>query len=392
MEIKDLLIKAILGTLSSEESEELRLWREADVANEQLYRRLVDTGFLQREYSRRRSADVARPLVDMQTRIGAVAHRRQLRWWRIAAVVAAVVALGSLAFTYNLTREVSPSAGIQCGTMRASLQLVGGTSGADAPVVDLTCDEASGPSATTAQLLARYRADARRPTLSAPGDVESSAAQSLSLITPRGGEFRVTLEDGTEVFLNAQSQLIYPETFDAAERRVSVRGEAYFRVARDEHKPFIVEVDGQAVRVLGTEFNIHSYAEDDVVATTLVSGSIALQPIGAGDAQLLLTPGHQAVFSKEAHDIQVVAVDTDVATSWKDGKFVFENQTLEQIMITLARWYDFTYDFADRRAAQTVFMGRIPRYADFADVVRILSSSGGLHFDVSGKHVSVASR
>lgn len=392
MERKDLLMKAILGTLSSEEAEELRLWREADAANERLYRRLVDAEFLQREYGRRRSADVARPLADMQGRIDAVAQRRQLRWWRIAAVVAAVVALGSLAFTYTFTREGAPSAGIQCGSMRASLQVVGGSPDAEAPVIELTSDEASGQSVTTAQLLARYRADSRSRTSTAPHANESPSAQSLSLITPRGGEFRVTLEDGTEVFLNAQSQLIYPETFEAAERRVSVRGEAYFRVARDEHKPFIVEADGQAVRVLGTEFNIHSYPEDDAVATTLVSGSIALQPIGAGEAQLLLTPGHQAVFSKEARDIKVVAVDTDVATSWKDGKFVFENQTLEQIMLTLARWYDFTYDFADRRAAQTVFMGRIPRYADFADVVRILSSSGGLHFDVSGKHVSVASR
>ena len=169
-------------------------------------------------------------------------------------------------------------------------------------------------------------------------------------------------------------------------------GEAYFHVARNEQQPFIVEADGQAVRVLGTEFNVRSYAEDADVQTTLVSGSIALQPIGAGDAQLLLTPGHQAVFSKTEHDIQVHSVDTEVATSWKDGKFVFENQTLEQIMLTLARWYDFTYDFADRRAAQTVFMGRTPRYADFADVIAILESSGGLHLKVDRQHVSIASK
>ena len=213
----------------------------------------------------------------------------------------------------------------------------------------------------------------------------------LSLVTPRGGEFRVTLEDGTEVWLNAQSRLIYPETFSETERRVQVEGEAYFRVARNEEKPFLVETDGQLIRVLGTEFNVRSYAEDTAVQTTLVHGSIAMQPIGAGEAQLLLTPGHQALFDKSAHDINVHSVDTEVVTSWKDGKFVFENQTLSQIMLTLSRWYDFDYEFLDEAAAKTVFMGRIPRYSDFDDVIAILEHSGGLSIKVKGKRVEVRS-
>lgn len=384
LDTSNLMLKAILGTLTEEEAEDLLRWREADEENERLYQQTVSTDFLEREYRRRQGVGHERPLQDMKARISNSGQSRQLRWWRAAAIFAAVMALGSIAYTYiESTRARQGLSEIHAGSAQATLQV------ASLPALPVSEGAVTESSMTSQELLAAYRRkvsalNSKSSTLDA-----QSSTLSLSLSTPRGGEFRITLEDGTEVLLNAQSQLIYPETFAADERRVQVKGEAYFRVARDEQKPFIVETDGQALRVLGTEFNVHSYDNDPSVETTLVSGSIALQPLGAGDAQLLLTPGHQAVFSKAGRDIQVRSVDTEVVTSWKDGKFVFENQTLEQIMLTLSRWYDFEYEFADASAAKTVFMGRIPRYADFADVVEILESSGGLRIQVSGRKVVV---
>ena len=381
-------MNSVFETLSPEEQEAVRAWSAADAANEELWRQTTDSAFLETEWRRHRQVDTARPLAAMQARIAQQRQHRQLRWWRAAAIFAAAVALGSLAYIYIQGLHAHDAgSGISAGTVHAMLQVVDEHGSATGEVVEFRDLRAGDQPLTTEQLLADYRS--QQSALPRPRQEHSPTPASLSLITPRGGEFRIALEDGTEVWLNAQSQLIYPEHFALSERRVKVSGEAYFKVARDEQKPFIVEADGQAVSVLGTEFNVHSYAEDSHVETTLVSGSIALQPIGAGAAQLLLTPGHQAVFSKAEHDIQVRSIDTEVATSWKDGKFVFENQTLEQIMLTLSRWYDFTYSFADRRAAQKVFMGRIPRYADFADVVEILESSGGLRMTVEGKEVSI---
>jgi len=201
----------------------------------------------------------------------------------------------------------------------------------------------------------------------------------------------VTLEDGTEVWLNAESQLRYPETFDAAERRVEISGEAYFKVARDEQRPFYVVSGGQEVRVLGTEFNIHAYQDEAAVYTTLVSGSISLRPLH-GKSQLVLTPGNQAVFSKDDTAARVHSVDTDVVTSWRSDAFVFEDQTAEQIMRTLSRWYDFQYEFADQQAAQTIFMGSIPRYGSFADVVSIFHKMGGIRIRQNGKKIVISSR
>lgn len=384
-----LLLKALLGTLTSEEGEELRAWREADAENERLYQQTIDPAFLQHEYAKRQSVNYARPLSAMEARIGTRGRKSGLRpfLWGAAASLAVVLLAGALAYLYLYHRPIED---IQPGGMRAMITYP------DGQMMALTAPLSSIPDRPGAASSrdGGVRADSIEDGSSAafPPTGEEGEVLAISLTTPRGGEFSVTLEDGTEVWLNAQSRLVYPETFAGAERRVQVEGEAYFRVSRDAHRPFLVETDGQLVRVLGTEFNVRSYAEDETVQTTLVRGSIAMQPVGAGTAQLLLTPGHQAVFDKNVHDIKVRSVDTEVVTSWKDGKFVFEHQTLEQIMLTLARWYDFSYRFADRRAAQTEFMGSIPRYADFTDVIAILESSGGLRLSVKGRNVTIESK
>ena len=212
------------------------------------------------------------------------------------------------------------------------------------------------------------------------------------LTTPRGGEFKVTLEDGTEVWLNAESQLRYPAEFEGAERRVQVSGEAYFHVAKDAERPFYVETAGQVIRVTGTEFNVNAYADDSQVFTTLVSGGITTRLLSGNGGELVLTPGHQTVMQMGSNRISVRSVDTDIVTSWTRGKFVFENQTLEQMMRALSRWYDFEYEFADEQSRQTVFMGSMPRYGDFSEVLEILEKSGGLRFRQHGRMIIISKK
>ena len=212
------------------------------------------------------------------------------------------------------------------------------------------------------------------------------------LTTPRGSEFKVVLEDGTEVWLNADSQLRYPDEFEGAERRVRVSGEAYFKVAKDEQRPFYVETAGQLIRVTGTEFNVNAYADDQQVLTTLVSGGITTRLLNGNGGELVLTPGHQTVMQMGGDRITVRSVDTDIVTSWTRGKFVFENQTLEQMMRTLSRWYDFEYEFSDDQSRQTVFMGSMPRYGDFSEVLDILEKSGGLKFRQRGRMITISKK
>ena len=144
------------------------------------------------------------------------------------------------------------------------------------------------------------------------------------------------------------------------------------------------------LQVHGTEFNVMSYAEDQFVYTTLVEGSISICPDNSNPSELILTPGHQAVFAKADCSTSVQRVKTEVVTSWRNGMFVFEDQTLDRIMRQLSRWYDFTYAFSGDDVASTVFMGRMPRYGTFGEVLDILERSGNLSFRVSGKQIMIS--
>ena len=173
---------------------------------------------------------------------------------------------------------------------------------------------------------------------------------------------------------------------------MEVSGEAYFKVAKNAEKPFYVVSGGQEVRVYGTEFNVHAYQDEPTIFTTLVEGSISLKPVEGNRSELMLTPGNQAVFSRSDASARVRKVDTEVVTSWRSGVFVFENQNLEQIMRTLSRWYNFEYEFADQRVAQTEFMGSIPRYGNFSEVVDIFQKMGGIQLVQHGSRVVISTK
>ena len=377
--IARLIYKCIVGmTLLPEESAELEQWRKADPKHEETYRRLLDPRFLEREYRRMNAVDPVRPMADMQARIRKeMRPRRRMRWATTLAFVASLAAMFCIGYFWDRPlHEVSdrPSlaqqlkeASIVVGKTQAVLTTPGGE--------ELALND-------DAEHNMRLMADNRT------GE-KTHEARINKLTTPRGGEFKITLEDSTEVWLNAESQLIYPESFTESERRVTVRGEAYFKVAKDSLRPFYVESGDMAIRVYGTEFNINAYAEENSIYTTLVTGSIALRPLRSTKAELILTPGHQAIFKKDDHSTSVRSVDTKAVTSWHNGRFTFEEQTLEQIMRTLSRWYNFDYEFDDDHLAGIIFKGSAPRYAELSEVLSILEKSGGISFHVREEKIII---
>ena len=386
--ISRLLYGLATGTLGDDERRELEEWCGDSAERRQLCVRMCDADHLEREYLRRKAvqAGIERPLADMQRRIrrggGISVLRGGERRLVIASVAAALFIALFAAWTIMVRRDAPlPESGelrqtafadIRPGGVKATLTTAGGE---NLPL------GASDEGTAVAAIAARHKETA--------AEAVQEEVRKLCLDVPRGGEFRIILEDSTQVWLNSESRLTYPESFTATERRVSVTGEAYFAVAKDE-RPFYVETDGQQVRVYGTEFNIRSYAEDDEVKTTLVSGSISLSRIDKPSGELMLTPGHQAQFSKSGETTSVTPVDTDVVTGWRHGRFVFEGQNLEQIMRDLSRWYSFDYGFTEDSLRQIVFMGSIPRYAEFDTALAILEKSGGLQFGVDGLRVTVA--
>lgn len=382
--ISHLLYHLIVGDISEAGRRDLAAWAAENEYNRRVLGRLQDKDYLQREYRRIRAVDPQRAMKDMESRIAAsqpVIHRPWSRVRTVALSVAGVAASIALLvgfYIYYNHGDLSPQKPKAIVAQVASSKITHGSTQAV-----LTLENGD-----TLHLGSSAKDNAAK--IAEGHSVFGDRHAKLSVSTPRGGEFKITLEDGTEVWLNAETQLRYPEHFDDGERHVAVTGEAFFKVAKDSKRPFYVETAGQVVRVYGTEFNVHAYPEDKSVATTLVEGSIALQTASGNGAQLMLTPGHQALFDKQSHEASVKAVDTEVVTSWRSGSFVFENQNLGDIMQTLSRWYDFDYKFADASLARTEFMGSIPRYGEFADVVEILETSGGLKFRVKGRTVIIS--
>ena len=195
--------------------------------------------------------------------------------------------------------------------------------------------------------------------------------QMQILTTPRQKMFHVELSDGTEVWLNAESQLSYPNKFTGKERVVTLRGEAFFDVAKDESRPFIVQTENLSTKVLGTEFNVLNYALN-VTHVTLLNGSVEVRN-ATMDQTALIHPGEDAYLTKEA-DFIVKPVDTDAYCLWKEGVFYFDNVSLIEITKELGRWYNVDVVFNNHKAMGVNMHFLAERNGSIQQVVDLLNS------------------
>lgn len=203
---------------------------------------------------------------------------------------------------------------------------------------------------------------------------EVSAGGNKSLIntlkTPRGGQYQLTLPDGSKVWLNAASQLTYSIDNNQPERIVDLQGEAYFEVARDKNKPFKVRSKGQVVEVLGTHFNISSYDDDPSVKTTLSEGAVKVTET-TNNKTILLEPGQQSILNRN-NQLSVDQVNVLDAMAWKNGKFSFNQSDIYAVVRQLSRWYNVEVLFKGK--AQTVHLsGEVHRDSNASTVLEILS-------------------
>jgi ferric-dicitrate binding protein FerR (iron transport regulator) len=218
------------------------------------------------------------------------------------------------------------------------------------------------------------------------------AAVSVSyntLTTPLGGQYQVTLQDGTIVWLNSGSSLRYPTAFTGAERRVEITGEAYFEVAKNPHQPFKVKInllsgEGGEVEVLGTHFNINAYENEAIVRTTLLEGSVK---VNHSTSTSQLKPGQQLQLSKQGQVEIVNKADLEETMAWKEGRFQFENADIHYVMRQIARWYDVEVEFKGDITRH--FGGAISRNVNVTKVLNLLELTGEVNFKVAGKKIIV---
>lgn len=214
---------------------------------------------------------------------------------------------------------------------------------------------------------------------------EPAAVLFNTIKTPRGGQYQLELTDGTKVWLNAASSLRFPTAFAGAERKVELTGEAYFEVAKNASMPFVVAVADKAnVQVLGTHFNINAYDDEATINTTLLEGKVKVS--GSGDAKTI-EPGQQARLNANGQIAINRNPDIEQVMAWKNGLFHFEGENIDVIMRQLARWYDFDVTY-DKQVTEKFFV-KINRNTNISNIFKILETTGGAHFKIDGKKITV---
>ncbi|HEY9257782.1 FecR family protein [Chitinophaga sp.] len=205
-----------------------------------------------------------------------------------------------------------------------------------------------------------------------------------TLTIPRGKQYKVVLPDGSQVWLNAASSLRYPTQFPDGQRKVELSGEAYFDITKDDRKPFLVVTTQQTVAVLGTNFNVKAYTDEPYIKTTLVAGSIKINPLNGITARLL-KPGEQAIL--ENNDLQVKAVDTKEDISWRSDLFYFSDTDLREMAYQLQRWYDIEVDFSSLPAKR--LYGQLPRSTPLPELLSAIEKTTNIKFKLSNGRLSV---
>lgn len=379
--ITSLIAKEQFGTISPGEARELAAWLEENERHGRQYERLIREDF-SAGIKRFASIDVEAGWRKYKKRYP-TRKRLAYRWYGVAAAVALLVGLGTWQFRGDVNKITLAKADILPGTSRAVLVLGDGSE----RKLELEPREnvipMSGVIARQEGGEIRYN----RVTTDSMKRIDPSPVYNTMKI-PTGGEFMLVLEDGTKVWLNSETSLRYPVAFTGERREVQLDGEAYFEVARDETRPFVVQTRKRVnVQVLGTSFNVRAYGDEENVETVLEEGSVRM----SGDtSSVVLEPGTMGVYNSLG--MKMLNVDTELYTAWHKGHFVFQDEMLESILGKLSRWYGMNVFYQNEEVKHLVFSGSVKKYDTIRKLLEALELSGRVSFDLKENTVVVSSK
>lgn len=381
-EITRLISLYMVGEISREEMDRLMGWVEMSDANRAFFQKVSGDDAWKERYARYRKIDEKAAFARFERRIkGRRVYFRQ--WIGYAAAVCLVIGLVTWFWTGKdeSKQPMVVAESIQPGEMKATLKLSTGEEiRLDGKTEETVSAEGSMQVRNTNDGIIYERQD----TLSGNGGDEN---RFNTLKTSRGGEYSVILSDGTVVYLNSASELRYPVQFNERERIVYFSGEGYFEVAKDRERPFHVVVDDMRIRVYGTEFNVNTFKETGV-QTVLLEGSVGISVKGKQE-EYRLKPSQMAEFNRKDLSVEVKDVNPESFVAWKDGFFAFDEESLEEIMNTLARWYDVEVFYVNNDLKNLHFTGHLKRYDQITTILKAIESAVNVKFSVKGRTISV---
>lgn len=379
-EYSELLAGKVLDSLTDEQKEVLYEWEQQD-DNKEIAEDILNAYTFDEWQEKLKTIDTTEEWASFLERMeiasekpGKVIRLKPVKW--MSAVAAAlVVGFSVLTFMNSDNDRLKPidASSIAPGTAHAELVLSNGE------VIDLEqskddqIQEGEVALENVKGVLQYKDAKSRRR-----GDTK---VKTNTLKVPRGAEYQLVLSDGTKVWLNSDTELTYTVPFIGTERRVALKGEAYFDVTPNKELPFIVTTGNQEVQVLGTEFNVSAYRDDNTITTTLVEGKVQVAD-NISNAKEYLLPNDQSILNKQSDAIKKQHVDTYPYIAWKEGRFVFNNVTLEEFLYKVARWYDVEVYYDNDSLKNLSFTGDLPRYSDMTSILKIIEAEMSVNIKV----------
>ncbi len=378
----EILLKKACRSLTPEEEVIFQRWMDEDVSHREYYERMCKV-WTANETTDMLTTDVSKMIADFDKCIKQdKGHRRKMQRiiYRIVASLIVLLTIGGGIFILrekktNIQQYTDVVQSIVAGDSKAIVLLSNGERVDIEVLADSLQYELEGLAVEKDSGIIKYSATAGKDSV------------YNTIIIPRGGEYQVELSDGTKVWLNAESKLRIPIVFAGSERRVFLSGEAYFDVAKDVTKPFIVETDMGRVKVYGTEFNVRNYTSDKQLKTTLIEGSIGFSNNRIDEVEL--KPGYQLILTKENISPRIERVKISNEIAWKYKRFCFENSTFESIAKDVERWYDVEIVFINPNLKKLEFSGNLSRYEEITTLLRYFEECADIKFLIDKRVVTV---
>ncbi len=375
--ISNLIVNYLRGELDEAQQKELNEWLKIP-HNLNLFERIVSKENILNKSFEQDTFNQEKAWSAIDKKIGKTTNYR--KWLSYAAVILLPLAIGFLILNQvpEYEADLAEIQTIKPGGSNAVIYFSNGE------VVNLKKDTSSLIRSQENLLIER---DRNRLRINDNELNTSTVIRMNRIVTPIGGEYQVELPDGTKVWLNADSYLEFPSKFSDKERKVIAKGELYFDVASNKDWPFIVESKGINLKVLGTEFNLRAYEDEEEIVSTLVEGSVLVS--NSLGENIKLNPGYQVVINKSDNAMIDAEANIEAVTAWKNGRFIFNDRRIENIMYDLTKWYDVKVFFGNASVKDVRFSVDVPRYGKIEHILKLIQGTGEANFTVNGNAIIV---
>lgn len=395
--ISRLIRKYILNELSPDESRELRHWLAKDGSHKELFRKLTSREHIAEDLALLEELDDSKAWERFQQSTNRPEKKaiHLKRFYYAAAIFFGIISTtGILLMTKRQKDHQDTGVIAYKGTNKLFHNDVAAPSGKMAVLTLANGKKVSLGQHAQLQLKESDSTlldnDSSVLTYSHPAGANNEETLYNKLETPAGGTYHLVLSDGTQIWLNAGSSLRFPTTFHGNKRSVYLAGEAYFEVNSDPAHPFEVEAsEGMTVKALGTHFDVMAYPNEGKSMASLLEGRVQVSLADPATASCELQVSQSGIYNHHTGQLIVRPVDTSMVVAWRRGLFMFENNRLSEVMSQLSRWYDIAIEYESDHVRSMHFTGVISRQEKLSKVLEMLQLTGGAHFGIEGKKVTI---